>query len=177
MILQKVKIIGEYLYEDVYLDSIHSRLTAEEKRIRLFIINYIVDKGKGFNLDYLTEDTCRLLSVDYSKIGETIKSMEGKEGFHVEDNVVKFIYPVSSVATMHRVTLDDGRSFNAMCAIDSLGSHFTFGRNTEISSKCACCGEALNVKVKDSIIESASHNSIFVLHANMKKFKNYGNSC
>ncbi|MEF9935043.1 MAG: MerB-like organometallic lyase SaoL [Clostridium sp.] len=177
MIPQNNKMLGDYLYDDVYVDSIHSRLTGEEKRIRLFIINYIIDKGVGFDLGLLTEDTCRLLSVDYSKINETIKSMSGKEGFFVEDNIVKFIYPVSSVKTPHRVTLEDGREYSAMCAIDSLGSTFTFKSNTKINSKCACCGESISVEVEDGQVKNPSHSKIYVLHANMKKFKNYGNSC
>ncbi|MEG0371371.1 MAG: MerB-like organometallic lyase SaoL [Clostridium sp.] len=181
MIAEGIKInnnyIGEYPYSELYVPSIHSKMSEKEELLRMFIMNYIIDNNQGFNIDYLSQDMCTIIGIEYKNVEKMIAAMVEKEGFHIEDNIVKFIYPVSSVPTNNRVTLEDGRSFYAMCAIDSLGSHYTFNQNIRIESKCSKCSEAVIIEVEDGKIKSSIPKDLHILHVNMKKFKNWGNSC
>ena len=60
---------------------------------------------------------------------------------------VRYAYPVSASPTAHCVTLADGRTLYAMCAIDSLGCYFTFGQPVQVEARCHVCGEPVHVCV------------------------------
>src|SRR5712691_271023 len=45
-------------------------------------------------------------------------------------------YPFSARRTAHRVTLPDGRSLYALCAIDALGMPLMLGSDATITSAC-----------------------------------------
>jgi len=75
---------------------------------------------------------------------------------------IAHLYPVSASEIGHSVKLADGRSFNAMCAIDSLGCPATFGMACEINSFCKDTGEKVYMKLNQQKIEAAMHADIFV---------------
>ena len=61
---------------------------------------------------------------------------------------VGYLYPVSAHPTGHRVRLADGREFDTMCAIDSLGCAGTFGADADIFSFCKDTGEKVHIRVE-----------------------------
>lgn len=60
---------------------------------------------------------------------------------------VRYAYPVSATPTAHRVTLADGRTLYAMCAIDSLGCFFAFSQPVQVDARCHICGDPVQVVV------------------------------
>ena len=72
-----------------------------------------------------------------------------------QDNEISHLYPVSAIETGHSVQLDDGRQFNTMCAIDSLGCPSTFHIGCEIFSFCSDTDERVYMKISERGIETA----------------------
>ena len=106
------------------------------------------------------------------------KDMNDKNIFVAdEEGNINFIYPVSALPTNHRVTLEDGRNFYAMCAIDSMGTAFTFKQNVHIESVCSQCGEKVVVDIKDQEIAYVEPDTLHVLHVDLNKSTNWADSC
>ena len=90
---------------------------------------------------------------------------------------VPFIYPVSALPTHHRVTLADGRTFSAMCAIDAMGATFTFGQDTVIHSKCSTCGEPVRLELRQGRIAQAAPADTHVLHMDLNQLTDWSAGC
>lgn len=57
-------------------------------------------------------------------------------------------YPFTDCDTGHRVTLD-GRTLNAMCAVDALGIGAMTGHDIVIASSCRHCGAPIRISTRD----------------------------
>lgn len=101
-----------------------------------------------------------------------------KDGMVISDTKdVNFIYPVSALATNHRVTLADGRSFTAMCAIDAMGAAFTFHQDTEVHSVSALSGEPVFVKIVNGEVADYSPKTLHALTFPLGQLSNWAGSC
>ena len=60
---------------------------------------------------------------------------------------VLFAPPLSAIPTPF-VVHAGGRSYFAPCAWDALGAAAMLGRDAEVGTSCACCGEAMTVAVR-----------------------------
>lgn len=63
------------------------------------------------------------------------------------DGRIAVAYPFSSRPTRHRVTLHDGRSYHAVCAIDALGIPYMLSERGEIHSQEPDAGLIIRVTV------------------------------
>ncbi len=90
---------------------------------------------------------------------------------------VTFAYPVSALPTPHRVSLGDGRTFHAMCAVDAMGAAFTFGQDVTIESSCGHCRQKVRVKVVGGEIETLEPPGTHVLHLDLRRFRNWAAEC
>ena len=112
---------------------------------------------------------------EYEKI---IERLIERDGMVIdEEKNVNFIYPISALETSHRVVLEDGRQFFAMCAIDAIGSAFTLHQNTEIFSECAGCGKPVYVKIKSGEGESYEPKTLQALTFPLGEISNWAGSC
>jgi hypothetical protein len=90
-----------------------------------------------------------------------------------EEGHLNFIYPVSALPTRHKVSLEDGRRFFAMCAIDAMGSAFSFEQNVAIESECSECGEQITVRIEEGKLAEVTPSGIRVLHVDLNRFDNW----
>lgn len=65
-----------------------------------------------------------------------------------ESREVMFAPPLSAIPTPF-VVHAQGRSYFAPCAWDALGSVAMLGGMGEVETSCACCGEAMRLRVAD----------------------------
>ena len=150
--------------------SIHSRLSADETTLRAALLECLVDAGApvafgkaGAALGWPPERTAAAAA-----------GIEGKKMVVLDaDGRVKFAYPVSTVATSHKVTLADGRMFYAMCAIDALGCCFTFGQPVTVESACQACGEPLHVQVNGVNEIVAEPPGAYAVHVDLDKYEDW----
>ncbi len=94
-----------------------------------------------------------------------------------EDGSVSVVYPVSALPTPHKVKLKDGRSFYAICAVDSLGSAFAFEQNIVVSSSCSYCQKPVSVTVENGEISTSDPVNIYVTHTDLVGEVNWAGNC
>ena len=94
-----------------------------------------------------------------------------------ESGNINFLYPVSALPTNHIVTLQDGRSFYAMCGIDAMGSTLTFNQDIHIESKCSQCGQEIAMDIKDGKIVNISSEDIYVIHLDSDENEEWAGNC
>lgn len=149
--------------------------SKEENIVRKGIMNFIIDNNKAFNIK---NDLKALDYLNIEKINEKIESLIENNGLVIGDNEeVIFVYPVSALPTNHIVTMEDGRTFSAMCAIDAMGTAFTFSQNVRVNSKCSSTGEDVCVVIENGRVKDYSPKTLHALHVDLNKFKNWGASC
>lgn len=157
-------------------NSGYSNLNNLQQHIRMIILNMIIDKGSSVSYDEIRQK-CIREGIDISLTNLTINKFEKEQYLVSEDEMVLFMYPISSKKTNHRVKLADGREFYAMCAIDSLGSSITFDQDIEINSKCMVTQKEINIKIKNNKISYVNNKDIYVLHVNIDNYSNWASSC
>ncbi|MSU03329.1 hypothetical protein FYJ83_17870 [Tissierella sp. DSM 105185] len=166
-----------YTSEQLKIDSIDSKLSKDEKKIRRYLMNYTIDKGQAFKM-FNTSEIARDIKITYEEANKILDSLTQKNGLVVDDEGnVNFIYPVSAIPTNHRVRLQDGREFTAMCAIDAIGSAFTFKQDVDIESKCSQCGSDIKVSIKNGELYSYEPSDLHILHVDLNKNLNWSGNC
>ena len=167
-----------YKREELEINSIDSRLNKEEKEVRRFLMNYTIDNDKPYNLKDDLGLAADKMEKSNQELSDLFNILIGKGVIVVgEDSNINYIYPISSMKTNHKVKLADGRSFNSMCAIDSIGSAFTFKQDVEIKSVCSDTGKPISIKIVDEKFEEVSPIDMEILHVDLKNNDNWSGSC
>lgn len=121
--------------------NVHQKFTERENQLRLYVIQFTIDRQRAFHLERDEEEA------------------------------------VCALQMSHRVVLEAGRQFFAMCAIDAIGSAFTLHQNTEIFSECAGCGKPVYVKIKNGEVESYEPKTLQALTFPLGEISNWAGSC
>jgi hypothetical protein len=154
------------LPDELRIESIASRLDETERDFRKKLMDVIISRGAAVNIN--AEAPVELRGWSWR---EMIEALSEKKAAILGDNGdVHFIYPVSALPTCHQVTLADGRRFSAMCAIDAIGSAFTFEQDVQVRSKCHTCNGPVEVEVRDGDIGRHEPEGIRILHVDLSKF-------
>lgn len=167
-----------YDNEELMIKRIDEKLDENERRVRRFLMNYTIDKKKSFNLREITDEVSLKVKLEKEEMGVLIDNLSSKLSIVKDEKEnIKFIYPVSSNETNHKVTLADGRKFHAMCAIDAMGTAFTFKQDVKIESICSNCGEKIYVEIKDGKLGEYQPRDMHILHVDLNKNKNWSGEC
>ena len=94
-----------------------------------------------------------------------------------EDGKIAGVYPVSALPTKHEIKLKDGRSFYAMCAIDSLGTTYEFDQDLTVFSSCRYCGEKIVIEAINGDISAVTPTTTHAIHVDIENYKNWAASC
>lgn len=155
----------------------YRQLSDVQQQIRLSIMDMIIENKCSVSLDKVESELAESMNIDNRVVKEVLD-------FFIKDNImvandghIDFIYPVSAHPTMHKVTLNDGRELNAMCAIDALGVSYTFNQDIKINSMCNVTGQEINIELKNNKIDKINNNKLRVLHINLEKYNNWAASC
>lgn len=169
------RFIGDYPIERLLVDSIRSRLTVEENLARDFIMEFIINFQQPCPLP-LAVSQLRLQKpeLEWDKIITSL--LDKRMVVCSEDLLAEFVYPVSAEPTSHEVTLKDGRHFYAMCAVDALGSAFTFHQDTQIRSVCAECGQPISIVINNGLLTSMAPTDPYVLYTDHGSAENWTGS-
>jgi hypothetical protein len=155
--------LKDKLVEKLTIDSLSSRLNHEERNLWKWIMEYTIDNDNPFNRNSLEKDfgaNSQSLFDDLLRKKVMVANEEGD---------VKFIFPISTENTDYKVTLNDGRNFSAMCAIDAMGSAFTFKQDIRINSCCKECKTPISMKVIDGKIVDARPEETHVSYNDLNK--------
>lgn len=166
-----------YSNEQLKIDSIDSKLLKEEKKIRRYLMNYVIDNGKAFNISNSSKIAKDLEMVN-EEVDNILDSLFLKNAIVAdEEGHINFIYPVSAIPTNHKVRLADSREFSAMCAIDAMGTAFTFKQDVDVESKCSNTGADIKVSIRDGKISSYGPSELHILHVDLNKNANWSGNC
>lgn len=165
-------VFTSYPAERLQIPSIYSRLTDPERRLRMKLMEQILRSTGPVN-----EADISQLDMQ-PETGTIIQSLINKRVI-VKDSVgdITFVYPVSALPTSHKVRLQDGRTFHAMCAIDALGAAFTFEQDVSITSVCGYCQEPITAVIHNEHFAEIEPPSLCVLHVDLKKEDKWATSC
>ena len=147
------------------IPNINALLTDQERHARSLLMDKIIMHGIP-------------VKPSESKNNDLLQGL-GSKGVIVqdEDGSVSVVYPVSALPTPHKVKLKDGRSFFAICAVDSLGSAFTFAQDIEVTSSCSCCQKPVSVTIENGQISTFDPDKIFVTHTDLAGEVNWAGTC
>lgn len=158
-----------YPAERLVTQAIVSCLADDEWHLRQRILSGIIAQGKPLLLDDFAVDP-----TDRQRLASLV---EKRVVVCNEAGAVTFAYPVSALPTQHRVTLADGRSFRAMCAIDAMGAAFTFHQDISVESWCTRCSETVHVSIRNGTLAECSPPDLHVLHVDLNHNANWSGSC
>lgn len=167
-----------YDQQDLIIASIDSRLESDEKKLRRFIMENIIEDGSSYNLREKRELASRKCGLSLEELDRLYQDLAHKRVLVADDkDNVNFVYPVSALETNHRVRLADGRSFTAMCAIDSMGSHFTFKQAVRIDSVCSNTGQRVFLSLEEGRLVDYGPEDLHILHVDLNKKSDCSGDC
>ena len=154
--------------------NIHKMLSSHERNLRSILLHKILQLNGSVPLSELrsqAEDA----AIDVSP---TLASLKEKGLIALQDDgTVSGIYPFSAVPTRHKVQLKNGRSFFAMCAIDSLGIAYELEEDAGISSSCSQCNAAISIEITNGEISQFKPATSRALHVALGDYKDWANTC
>ena len=146
------------------IPNINALLSDQEREARLLLMDKIIINGGPVKPTEF-QDT-EMLHVLGSK-GVIVQD---------EDGYVNVVYPVSALQTPQRVKLKDGRSFYAICAVDSLGSAFVFQQDIVVNSSCSHCQKPVSITIDDEI-STSDPEGICITHTDLVGEVNWAGTC
>ena len=151
--------------------NIHSMLSEEARALRTDLLNKLIAVNRPVYPEEIT------LKENFD-LTESLQELKEK-GLIVlqEDGAITGLYPVSALKTPHKVQLEDGRSFYAMCAIDALGAVYEFGQDLKISSSCKRCNTLISIASEETRFVSVRPPTAHALHVAIEKYRNWAASC
>lgn len=154
--------------------NIHKMLSSHERKLRSILLNKILQSNGSVPLSEIRSQADKA-AIDVSP---TLASLKDKGLIALQDDgSVTGLYPFSAVPTRHKVQLKDGRSFFAMCAIDSLGIAYELEEDTVISSSCSQCNDDISIELKNGEIFLFEPATSRALHVALGDYKDWANTC
>jgi hypothetical protein len=153
--------------------SIRSRLSEDENRLRSALLEHIVATQAPAHF----AAAGAALGWPAARTAEAAAGMVAKKLAVLDaEGRVQFAYPVSALPTAHRVTLADGRSLYAMCAIDALGCCFTFHQPLQVAAVCQLCSAPIAIAVRGIDEVTAQPPGVFAVHVDLDKYEDWATS-
>lgn len=147
------------------IPNINALLSDQESQARSLLMEKIINNGGPIKpFEFLDKDL--------------LDSLATKGVIVLDENgAVIVVYPVSALPTPHIVKLNDGRSFYAICAVDSLGSAILFKQDIAVTSSCSYCQIPVSIIIENGEISAFSPNTICVTHTDLVGELNWAGTC
>lgn len=136
----------------------HGKVTGLEVRVRTAVFRRLL---RGEPADLAALSTSTRLRPD--EVAEALSKLSELGAIHVMDGMLIAAYPLSGVATRHRVRRN-GTIIYANCALDALAVPFMVDEIVSIESDCAHCGQATTVQMSGDRVLAADPCSLVVFH-------------
>ena len=154
--------------------NIHKMLSSHERKLRSILLNMVTQSNSPVPISAI------MLQADEAAIDVSLSIARLKEKGLIslqDDGTVSGLYPFSAVPTRHKVQLKDGRSFFAMCAIDSLGIAYELEEDATITSSCFQCNADISKEITDGEISDFIPTTIRTIHVALGDYKDWANTC
>jgi len=151
--------------EELDIPNMEGLLSERENKARSLLMNRIIADG------------CPVKAADFID-PELVRNLAAKQAIVLDANgFVTVVYPVAAFSTPHKVKLKDNRFFYSICAVDSLGSAFTFEQDIVVSSSCSHCQKPVSVTIEHEEVTKFEPEGLCVTHTNLVGEANWAGSC
>lgn len=148
-----------------------------KKEVRIKIMDFIIENEGPVSIESAKAYIMSKMGLETTYVEEVVKQFIDTNVMVADEEYINFIFPVSGYETNHKITLEDGRTFSAMCAIDSIGTSYTFDQSVEINSSCSSTGKEISLKVNSGNVEYVNNKDLRVIHINLEKHSEWASSC
>jgi hypothetical protein len=155
------------------VDRLSHRLDHEENKLRLELMNLMIDHGQPLQ----ETDLCRFPELASFDLERSYPALIDKQMLVSDAGKILFVYPVSALPTRHRVRLADGRGLHAMCAIDAMGAAYTFRQDVSIRSSCSECAEPIELAIRDGDLAALQPADGHILHVDLNRVSDWSENC
>lgn len=146
----------------------YARLSGEDQALRLRLLDWGIAHPGPIGAE-AAERQVALLRQEHpdwwpgQSDSQVLDSLEQRHYLRRQDGAIHFLYPLSCEPSDYRVTLEDGRSFDAMCAIDAMGCAVTFHQKVRVDSHCRDTGEVvcLQLDPEQGLLEAQPQGALF----------------
>ena len=113
-------------------------------RVRRHVYRRFVELGRAPRV----EEVATELELPLAEAGASLRRLHEAHALVLLPDRLELMManPFAAIETPHRVRAG-GRSWYAVCAWDSLGIPAALGVDGHVSSRCACCDEAIEIDV------------------------------
>ncbi|TGQ35647.1 bifunctional organomercurial lyase/mercury(II) reductase MerBA [Mesorhizobium sp. M00.F.Ca.ET.216.01.1.1] len=128
-------------------DHVLNRWSGHEvatDRVRVALLQVYAERGRAPAIDALAGRA----GISKTATQSALEELRRRDLVVLDGDKIVGAYPFTDRDTGHRVTLD-GRSVNAMCAVDALGIGAMIDRDIAIASRCRHCGNAIRITTRD----------------------------
>ncbi len=136
----------------------HGEGTSLELRVHTAVLQRLL---RGEPADFAALSTSTRLRPDV--IAQALSKLSELGAIHIMDEMLIAAYPLSGVATRHRVRRN-GTIIYANCALDALAVPFMVDEIVNIESDCAHCGQATMLQMNGDRILAVHPRSLVVFH-------------
>lgn len=133
-------------------------VTSLELQVRRVVLRRLLH-GEPVDLAALSTST----GLRPHEVAQTLSGLSARGAIHVVDGVLIAAYPLSGVATRHRVRRN-GTVIYANCALDALAVPFMVDQMVNIESDCAHCRTAATLQMEGDRVLAAHPESLVVFH-------------
>jgi hypothetical protein len=119
-----------------------------ENTVRLALYSSFVEKGTAPS----AAELAGRLSMPEEAVRGAMEALAAGKAIVLqpESREVLMANPLCAVATPYRAVVD-GKAFFSACVWDGLGAIAMLGDTGVVESSCACCGEAMEVRVENGV--------------------------
>ncbi|ESW73232.1 bifunctional organomercurial lyase/mercury(II) reductase MerBA [Mesorhizobium sp. C277A] len=121
-----------------------SGYSAAVDRVRAALLQFYADNGRAPTLVALATE----VGLTEAALQPLLNELSERDLVVLEGDRIVGTYPFTDRDTGHQIKLD-GRTINAMCAVDALGVGAMLDRDIQITSRCWHCGSPINVSTRD----------------------------
>lgn len=163
-----------YQLDEKDAPNIHKMLNREEKKLRSFLINRVIQSAGVVSPPEIT-----LPGNDIGiKLAAALSGLQTKGLTAVrDDGTITGVYPFSAIATSHKVKLEKGITVYAMCAIDSLGIAYELKQSITITSSCSECSVPIVIAINDGKATKIEPETTQALHVALGQYKDWASTC
>ena len=113
-------------------------------RVRVALLQLYAADGRAPTIGTLGERA----ALSESAIRPLLEELRRRDLVVLDDDKIVGAYPFTDLDTGHQVTVD-GRTLNAMCAVDALGVGAMTERDIAVASPCRHCGAPVRITMRD----------------------------
>ena len=140
-------VVNEALLAMVGSDHVLKRWSGYDPatdRLRVALLQHYIEHGRAPDKCTLAHDA----GLGETAIGPLLEDLRRRDLVVLEGERIIGAYPFTDRDTGHRVTFD-GRTRNAMCAVDALGIGAMTGHDITIAARCRQCGAPIRIATQD----------------------------